>query len=105
MSCPRPVSPATLMQCLRFLEMADRAFKLVTTSGIAESHNIAVIFRERIGLHWLTGPRAGLIDTIGDIERAHRAFLNPHELEYTAVVGLSQFRVNQEPGLAGPADR
>jgi hypothetical protein len=55
--------------------MADRAFKLVTTSGIAESHNIAVIFRERIGLHWLAGPGTGLIDAIGDIKNAHGAFL------------------------------
>lgn len=70
--------------------MVNRTFKLVTASGIAESHNIVVIFREQIALPWLTGPRAGFIDTIGDIERVQCAFLNPHELEYTAVVGLSQ---------------
>ena len=84
--------------------MTDCAFELIAASRITEPHNMTVIFRERICLHWLAGPRAGFIDTIGDIERAHRAFLNPHELKYTAVVGLSQFQVNQEPGLAGPAD-
>ena len=51
--------------------MADCAFELVAAAGIAEPHNMVVIFRERIGLHRLAGPRAGLIDAIGDIENVH----------------------------------
>ena len=63
--------------------MVNRTFKLVATAGIAESHNIAVIFRERIGLHWLTGIQSAILSVPS---------LTPHELEYTAAVGLSQLR-------------
>ena len=63
------------MRSLRALEMADCAFKLVAASGIAEPYNMTVIFRERISLHWLAGPGAGLIDAISDIKNPHRDFL------------------------------
>jgi len=56
--------------------MADYAFKLfVAASGIAETDDATVILGERIGLYGLAGPGAGLIDTFGNVESTHRAFL------------------------------
>lgn len=66
--------------------MVNRTFKLVVTSGIAKSHNIAVIFREQIGLHWLTGIQSAIFSV------RIVPSLTPHELEYTAAVDLSQLR-------------
>ena len=52
------------------LEVADRRFKLIAASGVAESDDVAVVLSQRIRLYWLTRPRTGLIDAISDIEVA-----------------------------------
>lgn len=60
---------------LCFLEMADRRFKLIAASGVAESNDVAVVLGQRIGLYWLTRPRAGLVDAVGDVEVVQSALL------------------------------
>ena len=43
-------------------------FKLVTAAGIAESDDIIAVQGQRVGLHRLAGPGAGLVDAIVNVE-------------------------------------
>lgn len=61
--------------CLCRLEVADRGFKLVAASCVAEPDDVAAVLGQRIGLYWLAGPGAGLVDTVGDVEVVHSVFL------------------------------
>ena len=48
--------------------MPERAFKLVTAARIAESDDIIAVQGQRVGLHRLAGPGAGLVDAIVNVE-------------------------------------
>ena len=60
----------------RFFKMPDRAFKLVTAAGIAESDDIIAVPGQRVGLHRLAGPGAGLVDAIVNVEIGHGVSLS-----------------------------
>ena len=55
--------------------MADRRFKLIAASGVAEPDDVAIVLGQRIGLDWLARPRTGLIDAVDDVEVVHSVFL------------------------------
>ena len=61
--------------CLCRLEVADRRFKLVAAPCVAEPDDVAAVLGQRIGLYWLAGPGAGLVDAVGDVEVVHSVFL------------------------------
>ena len=56
---------------LRRLEVTDCCVKLVATPRVAESDDVTVVLGQRISLDRLTGPRAGLVDTVGDVKVSH----------------------------------
>ena len=59
---------ANAPRSLRLVEVADRGLELVPAVGTAEPDDLAVILGQRVCLHRLARPRAGLVDAIGDVE-------------------------------------
>ena len=53
-----------VLRRLRLLEVTDCVVELVPATGIAEPDDPAVILRQRVGLHRLARPGAGLVDAI-----------------------------------------
>ena len=47
------------------------SFKPVTAARIAESDDIIAVQGQRVGLHGLAGPGAGLVDAIVNVEIGH----------------------------------
>ena len=48
--------------------MANRRLELITAPRVAEPHDVTIVRSQRIGLYGLPRPRAGLVDTVGDVE-------------------------------------
>ena len=60
---------------MSLFKMPDRTFKLVPATRIAESDDIIAVQGQRVGLHRLAGPGAGLVDAIVNAEVGHCASL------------------------------
>ena len=52
----------------RRLEVANRRVEFVTAPRVAESHDVAIVLGQRIGLYRLPGPRADLVDAVGEVK-------------------------------------
>jgi len=48
--------------------MADRRVKLVAAPWITEPDDVTIILGQRVCLDRFTGPGAGLVDAVGDVE-------------------------------------
>ena len=70
-----------------------------TVAGIAESDDTTTVLGERIGLHRFPGPGAGLIDAIGNVDRAHCAFLRWGQA--ISQVCRGSYALHGEPPLSG----
>ncbi len=55
----------------RRLEVANCRVELVAAPQVAEPHDVTIVLGQRIGLYWIPGPRAGLVDAVGDVESVH----------------------------------
>lgn len=80
--------------------MADCAIKFVAATRIAESHNIAIIFGEGVGLYRLARPRANLIDGIGDIRSSPRASLRLVEIADCAIERVAAAGITEPHDIA-----
>ena len=52
----------------RRLKVTNRCVEFVAAPRVAEPHDVSIVRSQRIGLYRLPGPRAGLVDTVGDVE-------------------------------------
>ena len=48
--------------------MTNRRVELVATPRVAEPHDVTIVRSQRIGLYRLPGPRAGLVDAVGNVK-------------------------------------
>ena len=56
---------------LRRFEVTNCCVKLVAAPWVAEPYNVTVVLGQRVSLYRFTGPRAGLVDAVGDVEVGH----------------------------------